>query len=121
MKGPVFYFRVFNKTVHLELVLPPIKRDRSLVGGSALIERRGQPASGAKSFTFDVTSIRDIEKTTIRVRLKTMELIWDSLCHEEAVAESPSRHETILNERKQMMDSAETKYLTIEQLRERYR
>jgi hypothetical protein len=50
-----------------------------------------------------------------------MERIWDSLCHEEAEPESPSWHETILNERKQMMDSAETKYLTIEQLRARYR
>ena len=91
------------------------------MGGSALIERRGQLASGAKSSTFGVTSIRDIKKTTIRVRLKTMELIWDSLCHEEAVAESPSRHETILNERKQMMVSVETKYLTMKQLRQWYR
>ena len=121
MEGPVFYFRVFNKTVHFELVLAPIKRVHSLVGGSALIERRGQLASGAKRSTFDITSIRDIKKTTIRVRLRTMERIWDSLCHEEAEPESPSWDETILKERKQMMDSAETKYLTIEQLRKRYR
>ena len=91
------------------------------MGGSALIARRGQLASRAKNSTFDVTSIQDIKKIPIRERLRTMECIWDSLCHEEAEPESPSWHETILNERKQMMDSAETKYLTIEQLRARYR
>ena len=107
--------------VHFGLVLAPRKRGHSLVGGSALIAIRGQFASRSKNSTFDVTSIRDIKKMTIRLRLRTMERIWDSLCHEEAEPESPSWHETILNERKQMMDSAETKYLTIEQLRKRYR
>jgi hypothetical protein len=50
-----------------------------------------------------------------------MECIWDSLCHEEAEPESPSWHEAILNEREQIVDFAETNYLPIEQLRERYR
>ena len=58
---------------------------------------------------------------TVQERLTTMELIWDSLCHEETDPESPSGHETILTERKKMMDSPDAKYLTIEQLRERYR
>ena len=50
-----------------------------------------------------------------------MELIWDSPCNEETNPESPSWHETILTERKKKMDSPDAKYLTIEQLRERYR
>jgi len=66
-------------------------------------------------------SISEIKKMTIQERLTTMELIWDSPCHEETNPESPSWHETILTERKKKMDSPDAKYLTIEQLRERYR
>lgn len=58
---------------------------------------------------------------TIRLRIRTMERIWDSRNHEESEPESPSWHETILNERKQMMVSVETKYLTMKQLRQWYR
>lgn len=50
-----------------------------------------------------------------------MEHIWDSLCHEDREPESPEWHETILAERKKIMDSPDAKFLTIEQLRERYR
>jgi len=113
MEGPVFYFRVFNKTVHFGLVLAPRKRGHSLVGGSALIEIRGQFATRSKNSTFYVTSIRDTKKMTIRLRLRTMARLWDSRNHEESEPESPSLYETILNERKQMMVSAETKYVTM--------
>lgn len=50
-----------------------------------------------------------------------MEHIWDSLCHEDTEPESPSWHGEVLAERKKLMDSPDAKYLTIEQLRERYR
>ena len=50
---------------------------------------------------------------TIRLRLRTMARLWDSRNHEESEPESPSLYETILNERKQMMVSAETKYVTM--------
>ena len=66
-------------------------------------------------------SIPEIKKMTIQERLTTMEHIWDSLCHEEVEPKSPSWHETILTERKKMMDCPDAKFLTIEQLRERYR
>jgi len=66
-------------------------------------------------------SIPEIKKMTVQERLTTMEHIWDSLCHEEIEPSSPSWHETILTERKKMMDSPDAKFLTIEQLRERYR
>ncbi|MGJ3241602.1 MAG: addiction module protein [Opitutales bacterium] len=58
---------------------------------------------------------------TVQERLTAMEQIWDSLCHEESEPESPSWHGEVLAERKNMMDSPEAKYLTINQLRERYR
>ena len=66
-------------------------------------------------------SIPEIKKMSIQERLKTMEHIWDSLCHEEIQPESPAWHETILTERKKMIDSPDAKFLTIEQLRKRYR
>ncbi len=50
---------------------------------------------------------------TIRLRLRTMARLWDSRNHEESEPESPFLYETILNEWKQMMVSAETKYVTM--------
>lgn len=58
---------------------------------------------------------------TIQERLKTMEHIWDSLRDEGFEPESPDWHETIVAERKKKMNSSDAKFLTIEQLRERYR
>ena len=66
-------------------------------------------------------SIQEIEKMTVQERLTAMEQIWDSLCHEEVEPNSPDWHKTILAERKKIMDSPDAKFLTIEQLRERYR
>ena len=82
---------------------------------------KDQLATETKIPTFDDMSIPEIKKMTIKERLTTMELIWDSLCHEETEPDSPSWHETILTERKKVMDSPDAKFLTIEQLRERYR
>ncbi|WP_345785688.1 addiction module protein [Pelagicoccus sp. SDUM812003] len=66
-------------------------------------------------------SISEIKKMSVQERLTAMEQIWDSLCHEDSEPESPSWHGEVLAERKKLMDSPEAKYLTIEQLRERYR
>ena len=66
-------------------------------------------------------SIQEIEKMTVQERLTAMEQIWDSLCHEEVEPNSPDWHETVLAERKKIMDSQYAGFLTIEQLRDRYR
>ena len=58
---------------------------------------------------------------TVHERLTAMEQIWDSLCHEEAEPESPTWHRDILEERKKRLDSSDAKYLTVEELRNRYR
>ena len=65
--------------------------------------------------------ISEIKKMSVQERLTTMEHIWDSLCHEDTEPESPSWHGEVLAKRKKMMDSPDAKYLTIDQLRERYR
>jgi len=66
-------------------------------------------------------SIAEIKKMTVHERLTTMEHIWDSLCREEVEPESPAWHQDILKERKKRMDSSDAKYLTVEELRNRYR
>ncbi len=66
-------------------------------------------------------SITEIKKMTVEERLTVMEQIWDSLCHEESSPKSPSWHQDILDERRKRMNSPEAKYLTIEELRQRYR
>lgn len=65
--------------------------------------------------------ISEIRKMSVQERLTTMEQLWDSLCQEDVDLESPSWHGEILAERKKMMDSPDARYLTIEQLRDRYR
>ena len=54
-------------------------------------------------------------------RLQIMEQIWESLCQEDQTIESPSWHEGILNDRKKKIDSGEAKFLTLDQLKERFR
>ena len=58
--------------------------------------------------------------TTIE-RLEAMELLWDSLCHEEAEVQSPTWHEPILKKRKERIESGEAKFYTLDQLKERFR
>jgi len=66
-------------------------------------------------------SISEINKMTVQERLTVMEQIWDSLCHEKEELPSPQWHEQVVEERKRIMDSPEARFLTMEQLRERYR
>ena len=82
--------------------------------------KKEQLAMGAKIHTVEIMSIPDVKKMTIKERLITMEQICNTLCHEETEPNSPSWHETVLSERKKAMASPEAKFLTIEQLRERY-
>jgi len=66
-------------------------------------------------------SIVEIKKMTVHERLTAMEQIWDSLCHEETEPDSPAWHRDVLEERKKRMDSSDARYLTVEELRNRYR
>ena len=66
-------------------------------------------------------SIAEIEKMTVQERLMAMEQLWDSLCHEENEPKSPDWHSEVLSERRKLLDSPEAKFLSVEQLRERYR
>ena len=66
-------------------------------------------------------SIAEIEKMSVSERLTTMEQLWDALCHEKDEPQSPDWHKPVLSQRKSRMSSAESRFYTVEQLRERFR
>ena len=66
-------------------------------------------------------SITEIKNMTTVERLEAMELLWDALCHEEKEIESPAWHESILNQRRQRIESGEARFYTLDQLKERIR
>ena len=90
-------------------------------GGLNSVRRKGRLAKRQNFSTVIYMSIAEINKMTVHERLTAMEQIWDSLCHEDTEPESPAWHQDILKERKKRMDSSEAKYLTVEELRNRYR
>ena len=66
-------------------------------------------------------SISEIKAMPVGERLQIMEQIWESLCQEDLTIESPSWHEGLLNERKKKIDSGEAEFLTLDQLKGRFR
>ena len=77
-------------------------------------------AKRTKYDRFLTMSIVEIDKMSLSDRLQTMEQLWDSLCRDESILESPPWHEDVLQERKKLMDSPEAKFITVEELRKRY-
>lgn len=66
-------------------------------------------------------SVAEIQRMTTRERLATMEQLWDALCHESKEPASPTWHETVLAQRKEMLNSADARFLTLDQLRDQLR
>ena len=64
-------------------------------------------------------SITEIEKMTTPERLKTMEALWDALCHEKSEPDSPQWHADVLAERRLKIDSGETRFISIEEAKRR--
>lgn len=66
-------------------------------------------------------SIIEINKMSKIERLQTMEAIWDSLIHEEPVIESPEWHQDVLAERKAKIENGAAKFLSVEELKSKYK
>jgi len=64
-------------------------------------------------------SSAEIEKMTNSERLRTMEALWDALCHEDAEPESPQWHGDILAERRRKIESGEARFISIEEAKRR--
>jgi hypothetical protein len=54
-------------------------------------------------------------------RLTAMEELWDALCKGKMEPESPAWHRSVMESRRQKMDSPDAQYVTLGQLRKSYR
>ncbi len=61
--------------------------------------------------TIEITGMSRAEK------LQAMEVLWDSLIHDDSEIESPAWHENILAARKLKIEEGKAEYLSIEELR----
>jgi len=66
-------------------------------------------------------SIAEIKQMSTIERIQTMELLWDALSHEDHEMDSPAWHEEILRKRKERIESGETKFISLDQLKSYYR
>ena len=55
------------------------------------------------------------------IDLINMEMLWDELCHHGSEPESPQWHKEILEKRQAGIAEGNTEYLTIEDLKKRFR
>ena len=64
---------------------------------------------------------REIERMSIAERLDVIEEIWQSLYHNADQVPSPDWHGEVLADRKARAERGEAKFLTLDQLRSRFR
>ncbi len=62
-----------------------------------------------------------IDRMSVAERLQAMEQLWEALYREGGDMTSPEWHQTVLRERKARAERGEAKFLTLAQLRFRYR
>jgi len=63
----------------------------------------------------------EIKKMSTIDRLKTMEVIWDSLLYDESNIESPKWHKNVLATRQLKIESGEAEFISISELKARHR
>lgn len=61
----------------------------------------------------------EIQKMSNPERLRTMEALWDALCHDSEQPQSPEWHCAVLADRKRRIESGDAKFLSIEAARDR--
>jgi len=62
-----------------------------------------------------------IEKISTSERLQAMEQLWEALCRDHAEVSSPEWHGSVLRDRKARAEQGQAKFLTLDQLRARFR
>jgi putative addiction module component (TIGR02574 family) len=74
---------------------------------------------------FDPMSVAELKKEVSRLsraeQLQTMEWLWASLSKKPEEIESPEWHGEVLAARKAKIDSGEAQFLSVDQLKERFR
>jgi len=61
----------------------------------------------------------DIERMDQVERLRTMEQLWDAICHDENEPESPEWHKDILDERRKMIENGQARFISLDALKQR--
>ncbi len=59
----------------------------------------------------------DIKQMSMLEKIQAMELLWDSLCHEEEEMLPPDWHAEILRTRGYKLDSGNSRFLTLEEVK----
>lgn len=59
----------------------------------------------------------DIKQMSMLERIQAMEVLWDSLCHEEEEMVPPDWHAEILRTRGQKLNFGKSRFLTLEQVK----
>ena len=54
-------------------------------------------------------------------QLVAMEMLWDELCHHAQELESPTWHREVLEKRQILIGEGRATYLTLDELKQRYR
>ena len=66
-------------------------------------------------------SITEIKSMSREEQLLTMEILWDELCHRGQNLESPEWHKSLLEKRKARIAEGNADYLTVNDLKKRFR
>ena len=62
-------------------------------------------------------SLSDIQNMPTAQKIHLMELLWDSLCHDEKELESPSWHKELLDIRAQKLNESNITTYTLDELK----
>ena len=63
----------------------------------------------------------ELKKLSTVERLQAMEVIWDTLLHEEVEISSPEWHEKVLEERRSKIESGEAEFIPLSELKKKRR
>lgn len=50
-------------------------------------------------------------------RLQAMEELWDNICHDEPLPESPAWHGSVLEQRRSRIEAGEAEYVSLDELK----
>ena len=64
-------------------------------------------------------SITEIRSMSRGEKVRTMELLWDELCHEKEEPESPAWHGSVLAERQNEIQSGKARFLSVDEVKGR--
>jgi len=62
-------------------------------------------------------NMNEAKMLTPSERLQAMEVLWDTICHDETPLDPPVWHKRILAERKKELESGNAEFVTIEELK----